>query len=63
MNTYRAIELVDGLIEPDDDFEVIEAWQHLLNTGEVWTLPGRYARVARNMIDNGVIVPLGEKAA
>jgi len=34
--------------------EVIELFQELINTGEVWSLQGSYGRLAKQLIDAGL---------
>ena len=35
--------------------EIIEAWQHLHNTGLAYTLQGWFGRTASNLIEQGII--------
>jgi len=51
--TYDACACVEGFdgIEHSED-EIISAWQHLINTGDVWKLQGWYGRTAQMLIDN-----------
>lgn len=37
----------------------VEAWAHLIRTGEVWQLQGSYGRGARALIDNNNISASG----
>jgi hypothetical protein len=55
MNPMRALALVEGLEEADDDEEMIAAWQFLVDTGMAWKLPGRFGRTAAQMIEEGII--------
>ena len=38
MDTYQAVGLAEGFIEAESEDQVIEAWQHLVDTGLAWTL-------------------------
>ena len=62
MDNYTAMGLAEGFIESQNENQVIEAWQHLVDTGIVWTLQGWYGRNAMRLIENGVIRP-GPKAS
>ena len=53
MDTFTAISLIEG-IEEAEEFEIIEAWQYLIDTGIVWSLQGFYGRMARDLIETGV---------
>ena len=57
MDNYTAIGLAEGFIESQNENQVIEAWQHLVDTGIVWSLQGWYGRNAARLIENGVIRP------
>lgn len=54
MNPHRAVGLVEGWIQGEED-EVIEAWQYLVDTGHVWILQGHFGRQAVALIEQGVI--------
>jgi len=54
MNNYDAVMIAEGVIEVDEDKQ-IEAWQHLIDTGLVWSLQGRFGRTAMDLIEQGVI--------
>lgn len=56
MSNYRAVALAEGFEEADSEEEIIEAWQHLVDTGLAWQLQGWFGRQAQNMIDNGILV-------
>lgn len=40
--------------------QVVEGFQHLINTGIAWQLQGSYGRTARNLIEAGICKPAGE---
>lgn len=54
MDNYTAIGLAEGFIEPESEEQVIEAWQHLINTGLCWTLQGWFGRTAQSLIEQGI---------
>lgn len=55
MTKYLAMELVEGLVEPESEQQVLDAWQYLVDTGAVWGLPGWYGRTANTLIEAGLI--------
>ena len=55
IDNYKAVGLAEGFIETDDEAEIIEAWQHLHDTGLAYTLQGWFGRTATAMIAEGVI--------
>ena len=57
MDNYTAMGLAEGFIESQNENQVIEAWQHLVDTGVVWSLQGWYGRNAARLIEHGVIRP------
>ena len=56
MNALEAIGLSEGFVETDSEEKYIEAWQHLLDTGLVWSLQGWFGRTAVAMIEAGQII-------
>ena len=54
MDNYLAIGIAEGFEEPENEEQVIKAWQHLVDTGLVWTLQGWFGRQAMFLIDNGL---------
>lgn len=52
MNTDDAIKNVKD--QQCDEQTFIASMQHLINTAVVWSLPGRFGRLAVEMIDAGV---------
>tara|TARA_R110002020_G_scaffold4941_1_gene21168 strand:+ start:275 stop:457 length:183 start_codon:yes stop_codon:yes gene_type:complete len=55
MDNYLAIGIAEGFEEPENEEQVIKAWQHLVDTGLVWTLQGWFGRTAKDLIEKGVI--------
>lgn len=53
MDTFTACMIVEG-VEEAEDYEILEAWQFLIDTGTVWTLQGFYGRMARDLIEQGL---------
>tara|TARA_R100001440_G_scaffold45375_1_gene65090 strand:+ start:200 stop:373 length:174 start_codon:yes stop_codon:yes gene_type:complete len=54
MDTFKAIDIIEGVYSDLDDHEEIEAWQHLIDTGVVWHLQGHFGRTADDLIQQGV---------
>jgi len=55
MDNYRAVAIAEGFEEVTSHDEVIEAWQHLQDTGLGYKLQGFFGRTLRQLIDEGVI--------
>jgi|TARA_X000001388_G_scaffold63657_1_gene49677 hypothetical protein len=54
MDDYEAVGIAEGFVDCDDEERIIEAWQHLIDTGLAWTLQGSFGRMAKSLIDAGV---------
>lgn len=57
MDNYTATGLAEGFIEAESEEQVLEAWQHLVNTGLAWQLQGWFGRTAQQLINEGYIQP------
>ncbi len=55
MDNYLAVGIAEGFEEPKNEEQVVEAWQYLVDTGLAWQLQGRFGRIAKNLIEQGVI--------
>jgi Leu/Phe-tRNA-protein transferase len=55
MSNYEATGIAEGWIEANSEDQVIEAWQHLHNTGLAYSLQGWFGRTARDLIEQGII--------
>lgn len=57
MDNYTAVAIAEGFEEAESEEQVLEAWQHLVNTGLAWQLQGFFGRTAKALIDAGHIQP------
>ena len=57
VDNFRAIGIAEGFVEAENEDQVIEAWQHLVETGLAWNLQGWFGRTAKHLIQEGVINP------
>ena len=55
MDNYTAVGLAEGFIEAESEEQIIEAWQHLHDTGLAYTLQGWFGRQAQFLIQEGII--------
>lgn len=54
MTNYEAIGIAEGFIECNVKERIIEAWQHLIDTGLAWSLQGFFGRIASRLIEAGI---------
>ena len=54
---FNAVMIAEGAMDPTPTMSYVDAWQHLVNTGEVWKLQGWFGRAAARMISQGTIDP------
>lgn len=60
LSTYDCCAIIEGFDGADHtEDEVIEAFQHLINTGVAWSLQGFYGRTAAHLITIGLCHPAG----
>lgn len=54
MDIVQAVMIIEGDYEEEYEGQIIDAWQHLIDTAVVWTLQGRYGRTAKVLIECGL---------
>lgn len=59
MKNSEAIAKIEGIVECDDEQDYLNAWQHIVDTGIVWTLEHRFEHVAQQLLEAGIIRPPG----
>ena len=52
-----AVLIAEGEKDPTPDMSYLQAWQFLVDTGEVWKLQGWFGRAAARMISDGSLDP------
>ena len=55
MDNSLAVGIAEGFEEAENEDQVIEAWQHLVDTGLAWQLQVWFGRTAMNLIEQGII--------
>lgn len=54
MKDIDAIWIAEGFTEAESKEQLIEAWQHLIDTGLAWSLQGWFGRSAKELIEQGI---------
>jgi hypothetical protein len=63
MDSFTAVGLAEGFLDPtkpnkeEQKAEILEAWQYLIDTGEVWQMQGWFGRTAQALLDRGLCRP------
>jgi hypothetical protein len=55
MDNYDAVMLAEGVMEPRDESHLLEAWQHLVDTGMACRMHVWFGLTAQSMIDAGLL--------
>lgn len=55
MDNYQAVALAEGFEDPESEEQIIEAWQHLHDTGLAYQLQGWFGRTCQSLIQQGLI--------
>ena len=53
MENFDAVMIAEG-VDPANEEEEIEAWQHLIDSGLAWSLQGWFGRNASSLIEQGI---------
>jgi len=54
---YNATMIAEGAMDETSDMSYVQAWQHMLNSGECWKLQGFFARSVTRMLSDGTLQP------
>jgi hypothetical protein len=55
MTPYSAAAIATGVVDAEDEEELLEAWQFLHDSGLAYQLEGAVGRQAQAMIEEGII--------
>jgi hypothetical protein len=57
-NAFDACNIIENFFgEEFSEEQILAAWQFLVDTGIVWSLQGTYGRMAKDLINAGIINP------
>ena len=54
---YNATMIAEGAMDETSEMSYIQAWQWLVDTGEVWKLQGWFQRAAHRMLSDETLQP------
>ena len=54
MKKLNAIMIIEGAEPETYEGQIIDAWQHLIDSAVVWKLQGFYGRNAQALIERGI---------
>jgi hypothetical protein len=57
MDNFTAVTIAEGFEPAESEAQIVEAWQHLIDTGLCWQLQGWFGRTAMDFIRAGVCRP------
>lgn len=63
MDNFTAVAIAEGFWPASSKEEIIEAWQHLIDTGLCWKLQGWFGRTATQLIEAGHCTPAKREVA
>ena len=55
LTDYEATGLAEGFIPAESEEQVIDAWQHLHDTGLAYSLQGWFGRTAQDLLKQEII--------
>jgi len=55
MDDFNAVGIAEGFVDAESEEQVVEAWQHLLDTGLMFKLQGWFGRTGHQLVEKGVI--------
>jgi hypothetical protein len=55
MDNYQAVGIAEGFIKADSEAQVLQAWQHLHDSGLGYQLQGFFGRTLNQLLNEGLI--------